>query len=74
MLFDDVPDLQDYLVDRFSLIGTADECAGRLQEVAVQADLDGMWLALGPSTLIEDPPTMVRTAGRVFAELFDEDE
>jgi len=27
-LFDDHPDLQEYLVNRFQLLGTADECAG----------------------------------------------
>jgi 5,10-methylenetetrahydromethanopterin reductase len=68
-LFDDVPELQAYLVNRFSLVGTNEECAARLRALAEETDLDGVWLALGPSTLIEDPPTMVRAAGDAFGDL-----
>jgi alkanesulfonate monooxygenase SsuD/methylene tetrahydromethanopterin reductase-like flavin-dependent oxidoreductase (luciferase family) len=70
-LFEDVPELQDYLVDRFLLIGTGDECARRLGHLAAEAELDGVWLAVGPSTVVENPATMVRTAGEAFADLMD---
>jgi alkanesulfonate monooxygenase SsuD/methylene tetrahydromethanopterin reductase-like flavin-dependent oxidoreductase (luciferase family) len=68
-LFDDVPALQDYLIDRFLLIGTAEECAGRLRQVADEAGLDGTWLAIGRSAIIDDPAVMVRLAGEAFADL-----
>src|SRR5579864_3003631 len=33
-MFDDIPELQEYLSDRFQLIGTAEECAAKLKRVA----------------------------------------
>lgn len=69
VLFEDHPDLQDYLIDRMLLIGTAEECSSRLRAVAADAGLAGVWLALTPMALEEDPIRMVRTAGDAFADL-----
>jgi len=66
-MFDDVPDLQDYLIDRMLLIGTADECAARIATVAKEAGLDGVWLALTPLEVAQDPVEMVRAAGDALA-------
>ncbi len=47
-LFDDHPAIRDYLLDRFCLIGTPDQCARRLETVVREAELDGLWLFTGP--------------------------
>ena len=67
-LFDDHPDLQEYLTNRFQLIGTADECRSRLQEVAEEAGLDGAWFAL-MSVKDEDVIARVRTTGEAFESI-----
>ncbi len=70
-LFDDSPDLLDYLMDRFLVIGTAEECADRLRTVATESGLHGIWLAMGPSSVAQDPIAMVRAAGDALADLMD---
>ena len=55
-LFDDTPDLQRYLVDRFLLIGTAEECANRLRKVVTAAGLDGVWLSTSAPTSLGTIP------------------
>lgn len=69
LLFEDVPELQDYLVDRMLLIGTAEECATRVRAVATEAELDGVWLAITPIAIDQDPVAMVRAAGDALADL-----
>ena len=66
-LFDDHPDLQEYLVNRFQLLGTADECEARLRQVAADAGLDGCWFTQSPLTPDEDPIQRVRTTGEALA-------
>jgi alkanesulfonate monooxygenase SsuD/methylene tetrahydromethanopterin reductase-like flavin-dependent oxidoreductase (luciferase family) len=68
-LFDDVPELQDYLVDRMLLIGTADRCAARLASVIAEGNLDGVWLAITPNQFEPEPHAMVTRAGAAFAHL-----
>src|SRR5262249_12103815 len=43
-LFDDYPEIKTYLLNRFALIGTPEECASRLEVVVRKAELDGVWL------------------------------
>jgi alkanesulfonate monooxygenase SsuD/methylene tetrahydromethanopterin reductase-like flavin-dependent oxidoreductase (luciferase family) len=43
-LFDERPDIRDYLIDRFAVIGTPEQCAERIATVAREAELDGLWL------------------------------
>jgi alkanesulfonate monooxygenase SsuD/methylene tetrahydromethanopterin reductase-like flavin-dependent oxidoreductase (luciferase family) len=68
-LFDDYPDLQEYLVNRFGLIGTADHCCARLKKVAEEAELDGAWFALAAVTPEEDMVARVREMGEAFQSL-----
>ncbi|HEY0937390.1 MAG TPA: hypothetical protein VGD91_27075 [Trebonia sp.] len=68
-LFDDYPDLQEYLINRFQLLGTADECAARLRQVAEDADLDGCWCTQSPMTPDEDPFDRIRSTGEALQSL-----
>jgi alkanesulfonate monooxygenase SsuD/methylene tetrahydromethanopterin reductase-like flavin-dependent oxidoreductase (luciferase family) len=43
-LFDDHPEVQDYVIDRMMLIGTRGQCAERLENIIRDAQLDGIWL------------------------------
>jgi alkanesulfonate monooxygenase SsuD/methylene tetrahydromethanopterin reductase-like flavin-dependent oxidoreductase (luciferase family) len=70
-LFDDHPDLQEYLCDRFQLFGTAEQCAARLRNVAEEAGLDGAWLSLAALTPDEDAPARVRATGEALRSLAD---
>jgi alkanesulfonate monooxygenase SsuD/methylene tetrahydromethanopterin reductase-like flavin-dependent oxidoreductase (luciferase family) len=68
-MFDDMPELQEYLSDRFQLIGTAEECAEKLKRVAEEAELDGCWFALPSMTPDEDVIARVRTTAEAFKSL-----
>ena len=68
-LFDDHPDIQQYLINRFMLLGTADECEARLRQVAADAGLDGCWCTQSPLTPDEDPIKRVRTTGEALQSL-----
>ena len=68
-LFDDHPDIQEYLLNRFQLLGTADECEARLRQVAADAGLDGCWFTQSPLTPDEDPIQRVRTTGEALSSL-----
>jgi alkanesulfonate monooxygenase SsuD/methylene tetrahydromethanopterin reductase-like flavin-dependent oxidoreductase (luciferase family) len=68
-LFDDIPEIQEYLLDRMLLVGTRDQCYERLERVAREAELDGVWLALTPMALENDAVAMVRAAADAFAPL-----
>jgi alkanesulfonate monooxygenase SsuD/methylene tetrahydromethanopterin reductase-like flavin-dependent oxidoreductase (luciferase family) len=70
-LFDDHPDIQEYLTHRFQLLGTADEVAARLRQVADDAGLDGCWCALPAMTPDEDMYGRVRTTGEALKSLAD---
>jgi alkanesulfonate monooxygenase SsuD/methylene tetrahydromethanopterin reductase-like flavin-dependent oxidoreductase (luciferase family) len=69
LLFDDHPDLQEYLTSRFQLLGTAEECEARLRQVAADADLDGCWCALPAMTPDEDMGYRVRSTGEALQSL-----
>jgi alkanesulfonate monooxygenase SsuD/methylene tetrahydromethanopterin reductase-like flavin-dependent oxidoreductase (luciferase family) len=68
-LFSDEPEVQDYLLDRMMLIGTAEECSRRLATLARDARLDGVWLALLPTGPSDDPVDLVRTAADAFGRI-----
>lgn len=68
-LFDDHPDIQEYLINRFQLLGPADECEARLRQVAADADLDGCWFTQSPLTPDEDPIQRVRATGEALQSL-----
>jgi alkanesulfonate monooxygenase SsuD/methylene tetrahydromethanopterin reductase-like flavin-dependent oxidoreductase (luciferase family) len=43
-LFEDHPEVEDYLIDRAIIVGSAAECATRVQSLANELQLDGVWL------------------------------
>jgi alkanesulfonate monooxygenase SsuD/methylene tetrahydromethanopterin reductase-like flavin-dependent oxidoreductase (luciferase family) len=47
-LFADRPDIQDYLLNRMLLVGTAEQCLTRVRDVAAKARLDGVRLVVSP--------------------------
>jgi alkanesulfonate monooxygenase SsuD/methylene tetrahydromethanopterin reductase-like flavin-dependent oxidoreductase (luciferase family) len=69
-LFDDHPDIQEYLMRWFQLLGTANECAARLRQVAEDAGLDGCCCALPAMTPDEDVIHRVRSTGEALQSLF----
>lgn len=68
-LFDDCPEVLDYLQQRFQLIGAADECLSRLKKVAEEAQLDGAWLALPAMGPDDDVVARVRATGEALQSL-----
>ena len=43
-MFADRPDIEDYLLDRFAVVGRADECRARLERLSEH--VDGIYLSL----------------------------
>jgi alkanesulfonate monooxygenase SsuD/methylene tetrahydromethanopterin reductase-like flavin-dependent oxidoreductase (luciferase family) len=71
-LFDAVPEIRDYVLDRFALIGTPEQCAERLAILVREAGIDGFWLM--PSAPSADSAAVRRKlelAARTFAPLRD---
>lgn len=70
-LFDDHPEVQDYLLDRMQLIGTPRRCAERLGRLIEDAGLDGVWIPIVPTP--GDPPSaqlmQLCTAAEAFGHL-----
>jgi alkanesulfonate monooxygenase SsuD/methylene tetrahydromethanopterin reductase-like flavin-dependent oxidoreductase (luciferase family) len=66
-LFADRPDLQEYAMTRFTIVGTADQCRERVARLAEEADLDGLWLSI----VVPDPETLVQRAGEAFRDLLN---
>jgi len=69
-LFDERPEIRDYVIDRFSLVGSPEQCAERLADVVREAELDGVWVF--PVSLTRDPADVRRKleiAARHFADL-----
>jgi alkanesulfonate monooxygenase SsuD/methylene tetrahydromethanopterin reductase-like flavin-dependent oxidoreductase (luciferase family) len=48
-LFDDRPDIENYLVDRMQLVGTPEQCAQRLSDLVRDAEVDGVWIPIIPA-------------------------
>ncbi|MFC5748268.1 LLM class flavin-dependent oxidoreductase [Actinomadura rugatobispora] len=60
-MFADRPDIEDYLLDRFAVVGRADDCRARLEELS--AHVDGVYLSL----LFEDALTQIDRIGGMLA-------
>jgi alkanesulfonate monooxygenase SsuD/methylene tetrahydromethanopterin reductase-like flavin-dependent oxidoreductase (luciferase family) len=43
-LFDEWPEVRDYIINRFAIIGTPEQCRERLETIVREAQLDGVWL------------------------------
>ena len=54
LLFEDRPDIQDYLIDRMVIVGTAEDVRNKLVKTAREAGLDGIWISMMTSPFSED--------------------
>jgi alkanesulfonate monooxygenase SsuD/methylene tetrahydromethanopterin reductase-like flavin-dependent oxidoreductase (luciferase family) len=69
-LFDADPAIRDYVLDRFALIGTPEQCAARLATLIREAGIDGLWLMpSAPSADSEAVRAKLELAARTFAPL-----
>jgi alkanesulfonate monooxygenase SsuD/methylene tetrahydromethanopterin reductase-like flavin-dependent oxidoreductase (luciferase family) len=66
-MFRDRPEVEQYLLDRFTIYGTADMCRRQLLEAVEQTKTRRIWL----STISNDPVANVEQAGEAF-DLFKE--
>jgi alkanesulfonate monooxygenase SsuD/methylene tetrahydromethanopterin reductase-like flavin-dependent oxidoreductase (luciferase family) len=57
-LFDARPEIRDYMIDRFALVGSPEHCAERLASVVRDAELDGIWAF--PVSLTREPADVRR--------------
>jgi alkanesulfonate monooxygenase SsuD/methylene tetrahydromethanopterin reductase-like flavin-dependent oxidoreductase (luciferase family) len=64
-LLRDFPEVEDYVVDRFSLVGTPDRCRERLQAFLDESGVDGVWLTVN----VPDPAAQVELLADAFGEL-----
>jgi alkanesulfonate monooxygenase SsuD/methylene tetrahydromethanopterin reductase-like flavin-dependent oxidoreductase (luciferase family) len=69
-LFDDVPEIRDYVLNRFALIGTPEQCTERLATLVRDAGIDGFWLMpSAPSTDSAAVRRKLTLAAETFAPL-----
>jgi alkanesulfonate monooxygenase SsuD/methylene tetrahydromethanopterin reductase-like flavin-dependent oxidoreductase (luciferase family) len=63
-LFADLPEVEDYVLRRFSIVGTPDECRRRVEEL-LAGGLDGLWLTM----VVPDPIEHLELAADTFRPL-----
>jgi alkanesulfonate monooxygenase SsuD/methylene tetrahydromethanopterin reductase-like flavin-dependent oxidoreductase (luciferase family) len=69
-LFDDYPEVMEYLLDRFMLVGTAEQCAARLEGLIEGAKLSGVWIAQIPrNSHLGDHLTDLAATERAFRSI-----
>ena len=69
-LFDDHPEIEEYLIDRFTLAGTADQCVRRLEQLIGEVDISGVWFPTIPRTAqLGDHLTDLAALERAFRPL-----
>lgn len=61
-IFNDYPEIVDYLIKRFVLFGTEAECAEQLDRFTRDVALDGVWLSINET----DPLVTIQRAARSF--------
>jgi len=66
-MFRDRPDIEDYLLDRFAIYGTAQMCREQLARAAETAGVTRIWL----STIVADPVANVYRAGDAFSSIME---
>jgi alkanesulfonate monooxygenase SsuD/methylene tetrahydromethanopterin reductase-like flavin-dependent oxidoreductase (luciferase family) len=64
-LFSDLPELESYLVNRFTIVGTADACRRRVETVIGETGIENFWF----SSLVPDPVQNIRLAAGGLAPL-----
>ncbi len=68
-LFEDRPDIEDYLIDRSFVVGSLDDCAERLAKLALDVGLDGFWLGFQSPTRELDPLAQLLPIASALQEL-----
>jgi alkanesulfonate monooxygenase SsuD/methylene tetrahydromethanopterin reductase-like flavin-dependent oxidoreductase (luciferase family) len=69
-LFDEWPEVRDYIIDRFAIVGTPQQCSDRLEALVREAQLDGVWLMpAAPSAGEGDARTALEIAAEIFLPL-----
>jgi alkanesulfonate monooxygenase SsuD/methylene tetrahydromethanopterin reductase-like flavin-dependent oxidoreductase (luciferase family) len=61
VLFSDQPELEDYLVERFTIAGTAETCRRRLEAVIAETGVANFWF----SSIVADPVRNIRLAAEI---------
>jgi alkanesulfonate monooxygenase SsuD/methylene tetrahydromethanopterin reductase-like flavin-dependent oxidoreductase (luciferase family) len=69
LLFEDHPEIADYIVDRTFVIGTVRQCVDRLGALRVRFQLDGIWISLLPNAFNPDPLEHLETIAPVLMTL-----
>jgi alkanesulfonate monooxygenase SsuD/methylene tetrahydromethanopterin reductase-like flavin-dependent oxidoreductase (luciferase family) len=70
ILFDEWPEVRDYLINRFTIIGTPEQCRERLETIVREGDLDGVWLMpTSPSARDGDARHSLKIAAETFSPL-----
>jgi alkanesulfonate monooxygenase SsuD/methylene tetrahydromethanopterin reductase-like flavin-dependent oxidoreductase (luciferase family) len=64
-LFADDPAIRDYLIDRFCVVGTREQCANRVAALIDETKVDGIWM----SVVVPDPVGVVHRAAEALAFL-----
>jgi len=67
LLFEDRPDIQNYLLERMLAVGTADQVREKLTNTARQAGLDGIWISMMSSPFGEDRRQTLERLGAALA-------
>lgn len=60
VLFADRPDVESFLVERFTIVGTPEQCRERVEEVVADTGINSFWF----SSLVPDPVSNIRLAAR----------
>lgn len=64
-LLADRPDLEAYAMERFTIVGTAATCRARVERLAAETDLDGLWFSI----VVPEPEALVERAATAFGDL-----
>jgi alkanesulfonate monooxygenase SsuD/methylene tetrahydromethanopterin reductase-like flavin-dependent oxidoreductase (luciferase family) len=63
-LLSDLPEIEDYVVERFALVGTVGACRQRLAKFVSASGVDGVWLTVN----VPDPLKQTKLVGQLAAE------
>lgn len=71
LLFEDHPEIQEYLLDRMLLIGTGEQCRDRVVSLRNEVTIDGFWFTMLPNPDQPDPIVRLRKAADAFGEFLN---
>lgn len=72
LLFEDHPEIEEYLLNRTYVIGSAESCAERLETLASSLGLDGVWFGLLDNPFLPDPVEHLHAVAAALKGLMDE--